>query len=145
MQFTTIFKLLSLVYNSLRGSGPIHLQNKLKVKTCKRSTRLSTDLPIILQTSFNRKRTLADIGFSYMVVIHWNNLLSSIKGAANIKDFKRQLYETYVCIHAGMCVRVCTFYFHMIGNHQSSQTATTVRRHQLRKTPKRNCITSNDC
>ena len=40
VQFRTIFKLLCLVCNGLKGSGPIYLQSKLKVKTHKRSTRL---------------------------------------------------------------------------------------------------------
>ena len=61
IHFRIIFKLLCLVY--LKGSGPIYLQNKLKAKTNKRCTRLSTDQSIILQTPFNRKKTLADRGF----------------------------------------------------------------------------------
>ena len=77
VQFRTIFKLLCLVYNGLKGSGPIYLQNKLKGKTHERRTRQSTDQSFILQTPFNRKKTLAARGFAYMAAIHWNNLASS--------------------------------------------------------------------
>ena len=88
-QFRTIFKLFCPVYSDLKESGLIYLQNKLKVKTHQKSTRLSTDQSIILQTPFNWKKTLADRGFSYVAATNWYNLPSSITEAANIKDFKK--------------------------------------------------------
>ena len=91
VQFGTIFKLLCLVYNGLKGSGPIYMQNRRKVNTHKRSTRLSTNQSTILQTPFNSKKALEDKGFSNVAATHWNNLPSSTGGATNIRYFKKQL------------------------------------------------------
>ena len=52
-------QLLCLVHSGLRGSGPIYLQYNLKVKHIGRAQILS-----------NRKKTLADRGFSYMAATH---------------------------------------------------------------------------
>ena len=46
---------------------------------------------VTLDIPFNRKKSLADRGFSYAAAIYWNDLHDQIRTAENIEKFKSQL------------------------------------------------------
>ena len=60
------FKLLTIVYKTLHEMGPAYLRNRLKVKNNTRNTRLTSCSTLYLEVPFNKRRTVADRGFSYM-------------------------------------------------------------------------------
>ena len=88
------FKLLMIVYKTLHGMGPTYLRNRLKVKNMTRNTRLTSCSTLYLEVPFNKRRTVADRGFSYMAAQHWNGSPSHIKTATNLQQFKK-LLKTY--------------------------------------------------
>ena len=58
------FKLLTIVYKTLHGMEPTYLRNRLKLNI--RDTWLSSSTTLYLDVPFNKKRSVADRGFSYM-------------------------------------------------------------------------------
>ena len=88
------FKLLTIVYKTLHGMGPAYLRNRLKVKNITRNTQLTSCSTLYLEVPFNKRRTVADRGFSYMAAQHWNVLPNHIKTAINLQQFKK-LLKTY--------------------------------------------------
>ena len=58
IKYRTIFKLLTIVYNTLQGNAPQYLKEKLKWKQFPRSTRQSTSSGVTLDIPFNRKNHL---------------------------------------------------------------------------------------
>ena len=92
------FKLLTIVYKTLHGMGPAYLRNRLKIKNNTRNTRLTSSTTLYLEVPFNKKRTVADRGFSYMPVQHWNVLPNHIKTASNKQEFKKLLKTHFLNI-----------------------------------------------
>ena len=88
------FKLLTIVYKTLHGNGPAYLRNRLKIKNNTRGTRMTSCSTLYLEVPFNKRRTVADRGFSYMAAQHWNVLPNHIKTANNLQQFKK-LLKTY--------------------------------------------------
>ena len=88
MKYISIFKLLTIVYNTLHGNAPQYLKEKLKQKQFPRLTRKSTSSGVTLDIPFNRKKSLADRGFSYAAAIYWNDLPDHIRTAENIKKIQ---------------------------------------------------------
>ena len=54
----SIYKLLTIVWNTLHGQGPQYLHDKLKVETFTRTTRQANSISIILQAPFNQQKIL---------------------------------------------------------------------------------------
>ena len=86
IKYRSIFKLLTTVYNTLHRNAPQHLNEKLKRKQFPRFTRKSTSSGVTLDIPFNRKKSLADRGFSYAAAIYWNDLPDHIRTAENVKN-----------------------------------------------------------
>ena len=89
IRYSCHFKLLTIVYKTLHGMGPAYLRNRLKVKNITRNTRLTSCSTLYLEVPFNKRRTVADMGFSYMAAQHWNVLPNHIKTAINLQQFKK--------------------------------------------------------
>ena len=79
VKYRTIFKVLTIVYNTLHGKAPQYLREKLEQKHFPRTTRQSTSSGIILNIPFNKKKSFADRGFSYAAAKHWIDLPEHIK------------------------------------------------------------------
>ena len=77
IKYRSTFKLLTIVYNTLHGNGPQYLEEKLQQKKFPRLTRKLTSSGVTLDIPFNRKKSLADRGFSYAAAIYWNDLLTT--------------------------------------------------------------------
>ena len=91
IKYKCIFKLLTVVFNTLQGNAPQYLKEKLQQKQFPRLTRQSTSAGITLDTPFNRRKSLADRGFSYAAAKYWNDLPDHIKTAEDINKFKSLL------------------------------------------------------
>ena len=91
IKYRTTFKLLTIACNTLHGSAPQYLKEKLQRKQFPRLTRKSTSSGVTLDTPFNRKKSLADRGFSYAAAKYWNDLPDHIRTADDIKKFKSLL------------------------------------------------------
>ena len=91
VKYRTIFKVLTIVCNTLHGKTSQYLREKLKQKHFPGTTRQSTSSGIILNIPFNKKKSFADRGFSYTVAKHWNDLPEHTKKAKDIKTFKSLL------------------------------------------------------
>ena len=63
----------------LHGMGPAYLSDRLKIKNNARNTQLTSSTTLYLEVPFNKKRSFADRGFSYMATQHWNTLWNHIK------------------------------------------------------------------
>ena len=79
------------LYSTLQGNAPQYLKEKLQQKQFPRLTRKSTSSGITLDTPFNRRKSLADRGFSYAAAKYWNDLPDHIKTAEDINKFKSLL------------------------------------------------------
>ena len=66
-------KVLLLVYRCMNGQAPEYLQQKLSLKNPAQITRSATEGDI-LQIPYNKRRTLADHGFSSAGPRLWNSL-----------------------------------------------------------------------
>ena len=87
------FKLLMIMYKTLHGMGPAYLRNRLKIKNNTRDTRITSCSTLYLEVPFNKRRTVADRGFSYMpsTGMYYQTIL---KTANNLQQFKK-LLKTY--------------------------------------------------
>lgn len=74
--------------------GPAYLSDRLKIENNTRNTQLTSSTTLYLEVPFNKKRSVADRGFSYMAAQHWNALPNHIKTASNLQQFKK-LLKTY--------------------------------------------------
>ena len=94
IRYRCCFKLLTIVYKTLHGMGPAYLSERLKIKNNTRNTQLTSSTTLYLEVPFNKKRSVADRGFSYMAAQHWNALPIHIKIASNLQQLKK-LLKTY--------------------------------------------------
>ena len=58
IKYRTMFKVLTIVYNTVQRKAPQYLREKLKQKHLPRTTRQSTSSTITLDIPFNRKKHL---------------------------------------------------------------------------------------
>ena len=86
-----IYKLLTILYNSLRKEGPTHLQTILNVKYSQRSAKNSAqDNDIInLVTPFKRRKIYADHGFTFTAAQQWSKMPSHIRKLYIYKGIKK--------------------------------------------------------
>ena len=80
-----------IAFNTLQGNAPQYLTEKLQQKQFPRLTRKSTSSAVTLDTPFNRRKSLADRGFSYAAAKYWNDLPDHIRTAEDINKFKSLL------------------------------------------------------
>ena len=102
VKFRCIYKLLTIVCNSLKKEGLTYLQTKLNMKHSQISTRNSAqdNKTINLVTSFNRRKIYADHGFTFTAAQQWNKLPSHMKNSKNIKEFKKKHFTTHLYTQA---------------------------------------------
>ena len=86
-----MFKVLTIVYNTLQGKASPYLREKLKQKHFPRTTRQSTSSGITMNIPFNKKKIILDRGSIYAAPKYWNDLPEYIRKAKNIKEFKSLL------------------------------------------------------
>ena len=91
IRYRNHFKLLTIVYKTLLGMGTTYLRKKLKIKNNIRNTQLSSSTTLYLDVPFNKKRCVADRGFSYMTAQHWNAFPHHIKRANILQQFIKLL------------------------------------------------------
>ena len=91
VKFRTVFKLLTVAYNAVHGKAPYYPIEKLKRKEYHRTTRQSSSIGITLDVPLNKKKSFADIGFSYAAAKYWNDIPDNIKTAKDIRNFKSLL------------------------------------------------------
>ena len=85
------FKILCIVYKSLRSMAPPYLSNLLKHRTFNRNTRLQTNSVMMLDIPMIKKKTHAERSFSVYGPQLWNLLPNHIKLSDNIDTFKKSL------------------------------------------------------
>ena len=90
------FKCLTIVYKTLHGMGPAYLSGRLKIKNNTRNTWLTSSTTLYLEVPFNKKRSVADRGFSYMAAQHWNALPNHIKIASNLQQFNKIIKNIFL-------------------------------------------------
>ena len=92
IKFRIIHKILTLVYKSLKGSAPKHLQELLhKQQHGRDGLRSSNDPAITLKVQRTKCKTFADRSFSIAGPKLWNNLPYNIRSADNLDSFKSKL------------------------------------------------------
>ena len=91
VKYRTVFKLLTVAYNTVHGRAPHYLTEKLKRKEYHRTTRQSSSIGITLDVPLNKKKSFADRGFSYAATKYWNDIPDNIKTPKDIKNFKSLL------------------------------------------------------
>ena len=92
IKFRIIYKILTLVYKSLKGSAPKYLQELLyKQEHCREGLRSSNDPAITLKMQRTKCKTFADRSFSVASPKLWNNLPYNIRSAVNLDSFKSKL------------------------------------------------------
>ena len=91
IKYRCTFKLLTVAFNTLQGNAPQYLKEKLQWKQFPRLTRKSTSSGVTLDTPFNRRKSLADSGFSYAAAKYWNDLPDHIRTAEDLNKFKSLL------------------------------------------------------
>ena len=84
IKYRCTFKLLTVAFNTLQGNAPQYLKEKLQQKQFPRLSRKSTSSGVTLDTPFNRRKSLADRGFSYAAAKYWNDLPDHIRTAEDI-------------------------------------------------------------
>ena len=91
VKYRTVFKLLTVVNNTVHGKAPHYLTEKLKRKEYHRATRQSSSIGITLDVPLNKKKSFADRGFSNAAAKYRNDIPDNIKTAKDIKNFKSLL------------------------------------------------------
>ena len=86
------FKILLLVYRTLRKFAPVYLQNTLHLHQPPRNLRSSNSLKLQVPRI---KHNWGDRAFSYMGPKLWNGLPKSLREASSIDGFKKNLM-TYI-------------------------------------------------
>ena len=88
------FKILVLVYTSLKGLAPLYLTEILKLKQIN-AINLRSNSDNLLCVPLIRKQTFAARSLSHAGPTLWNNLSRDIRYSMDIDDFKKQL-KTYL-------------------------------------------------
>ena len=84
------YKVLLLVYRCINGQAPEYLQQKLSLRNPVRNTHSATERDI-LQIPYNKRKTLADCGFSSAGPKLWNSLPLEIRTPQTVLIFKKLL------------------------------------------------------
>ena len=90
ISFRCKYKVLLLVYRCMNGQAPEYLQQKLSLKNPVQITHSVTEGDI-LQIPYNKRRTLADHGFSSAGPRLWNSLPIELRTAPPVSIFKKLL------------------------------------------------------
>ena len=87
IKFRCEYKMLLQVYRCMKGQAPEYLQHKLMHKNLAWVTHSSTDCNL-LQIPSNKRRTLADHGFSSAGSRLWNSSPLELGAASSVPTFK---------------------------------------------------------
>ena len=87
IRFRCEYKMLLHVYRYIKGQAPEELQQKLILRNPAQMTCSATDCNS-LQIPYNRRKTLADHGFSLAGPRLWNNLPLELWTASSVSNFK---------------------------------------------------------
>ena len=90
ISYRSKYKVLLLVYRCKNGQAPEYLQQKLSLRNPIRITHAATDRDI-LQMPYNKRKTLADHGFSSAGPKLWNTLPPELRSAPTVSIFKKLL------------------------------------------------------
>ena len=89
------FKVLTLVYKSLRGQSPKYLRTMLELHTSERTGMRSERIYQRLKVPVVKLKTFAARSFSVVAPQWWNELPNNIKQSDNVEMFKSKL-KTYL-------------------------------------------------
>ena len=90
IKFRCKYKMLLHVYRCIKGQAPEYLQQKLLLRNPAQLTYSATECDF-LQISYNRRKTLADHGFSSAGPRLWNSLPLELQTVPSVSNFKKLL------------------------------------------------------
>ena len=94
ISFRYKYKMLLLVYRCMKGQAPGYLQQKLILRNPVWNTCSATESSL-LHIPFNKRKTLADCGFSSAGPKLWNSLPHELQTTPTVSGFKK-LLKTYL-------------------------------------------------
>ena len=94
IRFSCKYKILLLVYRCMKDQAPDYLWQKLTLRNPVWMTHSATESNF-LHIPYNRRKTLADCGFSSAGPTLWNSLTLDLWTAPSVSDFKK-LLKTYL-------------------------------------------------
>ena len=84
------FKILSLMFNAVKGDAPMYLKNMIKPKSINRLTRRS-ELHYILEIPRTKSKTFGPRAFEVSGPTLWNSIPDSLRLNVNLSTFKKSL------------------------------------------------------
>ena len=90
IRFRYEYKMLMHVYRCMKGQAPEYLQQKLILRNPAQMTCSATEFNF-LQIPYNRRKTLADQGFSLAGPRLWNSLPLELGTVPSVSMFKKLL------------------------------------------------------
>ena len=90
IRFRCKYKMLLHVYRCMKDEAPKYLWQKLNLRNPARMTCSATECNL-LQVPYNRRKTLADCGFSSAGPMLWNSLPLELQTAPSVSNFKKLL------------------------------------------------------
>ena len=90
IRFRCEYKLLLHVYRCMKDQAPEYQQQKLTLRNPAQMTYLATECNF-LHIPYNRRKTLADCGFSSAGPRLWNTLPFELQTAPSVSNFKKLL------------------------------------------------------
>ena len=90
IRFRCEYKMILHVYRCMKGQAPEYLQQKLILRNPAWMTYSATECNF-LQIPYNRRKTLADCGFSSAGPRPWNSLPLELQNASSVSNFKKIL------------------------------------------------------
>ena len=94
ISFRCKYKMLLLVYRCMKDQAPDYLQQKLILRNPVQNTHPATESNL-LHIPYNKRKTLADHGFSSAGPKLWNSLPHELQTAPTVSGFKK-LLNTYL-------------------------------------------------
>ena len=82
------YKLSTLTFSSISGSGPAYLQDLIDIYTPSRHLRSSSDDRILRVPQSIKKKTYGKRSFSFQAPIKWNQLPRNIRHSNSLTSFK---------------------------------------------------------
>ena len=84
------YKISSLTYSAVCGTGPAYLSELVQLYTPSRSLRSSSDTKLLHIPSV-RTKSCGQRSFTYLAPTTWNNLPASLRHAESVTSFKSSL------------------------------------------------------
>ena len=100
-------KMLLHVYRCMKGQDSEYLQQELILRNPSQMTHSATECNF-LQIPYNRRKTLADCGFSSAGPSLWNSLPLELRTAPSVSNFKKLLKKTHLF---KICCNLIIFFY----------------------------------